>query len=346
MTFPLGSLRPAGADSSLPTRESKAANSRRRAADEPEPDPSQRTSDWQRQSLVLAGGVAWLLVLIALLSHSASDAAFSTSGAGAPVHNRAGVLGAWLSDLALFGFGFSVWWAMALALHRWLRALAQLLRAEDSPVGLPEVGSLWPDWTMAAGLAMLMAASAALEWSRLYRWESLLPGAHSGGVLGYLLGPASMNLLGFAGSGVLWIALLLAGLSLAFQFSWLNVADAIGERPAEHREDAGHGFDPAIDVREDFLAAAFRIAVCVFALIAEIDIKLRCADGNDVVAALGTSKPTPHLANLGHGKDLLLDDIGDPVHLFKRGTRRGRGGHERGLLLKLRQEVLVHARVE
>ncbi len=249
MTFPLGSLRPAGADSSLPTRDSKAANSRRRLADEPEHDPSQRPSDWQRQSLVLAGGVAWLLVLIALLTHSASDAAFSTSGAGAPVHNRAGVLGAWLSDLALFVFGFSVWWAMAIALHRWLRALAQLLRAEDSPVGLPTVRWLWPDWTVVAGLAMLLAASAALEWTRLYRWESLLPGAHSGGVLGYLLGPASMNLLGFAGSGVLWIAVLLEGLSLAFQFSWLNVADAIGERLDAWRDRRAERIEIAEDLR-------------------------------------------------------------------------------------------------
>ena len=39
-----------------------------------------------------------------------------------------------------------------------------------------------------------------------------------------------MKLLGFAGSGVLWIALLLAGMSLAFQFSWLHLADLIGER--------------------------------------------------------------------------------------------------------------------
>ena len=132
MTFPLGSLRPAGADSTLPTRDSKAVSSRRRPADEPEAGTSQRPTHWQRQALVLAGGVVWLLVLIALLTHSASDAAFSTSGSGEPVRNRAGVLGAWLSDLALFLVGFSVWWAMAIALHRWLRALAELLRSEDS----------------------------------------------------------------------------------------------------------------------------------------------------------------------------------------------------------------------
>jgi S-DNA-T family DNA segregation ATPase FtsK/SpoIIIE len=63
----------------------------------------------------------------------------------------------------------------------------------------------------------------------------LLPG-HAGGVLGYSLGPLSMQWLGFAGSGVLWIAALVAGMSMALRFSWLQVADAIGERIDALRE--------------------------------------------------------------------------------------------------------------
>ena len=250
MTFPLGSLRPAGVDSPVPTRDSQAANSRRRAADEAEQGSATQPTHWQRQALLLAGGVAWLLVLIALLTHSASDPAFSTSGSGEPVRNRAGVLGAWLSDLALFLFGFSVWWAVAIALHRWLRALAQLLRADDTAAtAAPLDNTLWPRWTVGAGLVLLLAASTALEWTRLYRWESLLPGGHSGGVLGYLLGPSSMNLLGFAGSGVLWISLLLAGMSLAFQFSWLHLADLIGERLDAWRDRRAERIEIAEDLR-------------------------------------------------------------------------------------------------
>jgi S-DNA-T family DNA segregation ATPase FtsK/SpoIIIE len=53
-------------------------------------------------------------------------------------------------------------------------------------------------------------------------------GGHAGGVLGYTLGPLSMKALGFAGSGVLWIAALVAGLAMAFRFSWLSVAERIG----------------------------------------------------------------------------------------------------------------------
>jgi DNA segregation ATPase FtsK/SpoIIIE, S-DNA-T family len=67
----------------------------------------------------------------------------------------------------------------------------------------------------------------------------MLPG-HAGGVLGYVLGPLSMRWLGFAGSGVLWIALLVTGSAMALRFSWLHLADAIGaafDRLRESRQD-------------------------------------------------------------------------------------------------------------
>jgi len=55
-------------------------------------------------------------------------------------------------------------------------------------------------------------------------------------VLGYVLGPVSMRGLGFAGSAVAWIVALLAGMSLALRFSWLGVAERIGQRIEGLRE--------------------------------------------------------------------------------------------------------------
>ena len=208
------------------------------------------SADWQRQARVLIGGVLWLLMLIALLTHSPLDAAFSTSGSGDVVRNSVGALGAWWSDLLLFIFGFSAWWLVALGLHRWLAALADLLRrgSADSAIATP-MRSGWPSWVSWLGLALLLSASTSLEWTRMYHAEAQLPGGHAGGVLGYLLGSLSMKGLGFAGSGVLWIATLVAGVSLAFRFSWLQLADAIGERLDAWRDSRVERIERAEDMR-------------------------------------------------------------------------------------------------
>ncbi len=209
MSFPLGSLR---GDAAASARALPAAEAPR----------------WRRQAQLLLAALAWLLFLLALATHQVSDAAFSTSGTGEALRNKAGLLGARLSDMALFLFGFSAWWLVPVGLRAWLSALAGLLRSEapaaaEAEPAPPPHGLFW------LGLALLLAASSALEWTRLYRWEPLLPG-HAGGVLGYTLGPLSMRWLGFAGSGVLWIALGVTGLSLALRFSWLQVADTIGQQ--------------------------------------------------------------------------------------------------------------------
>ncbi|MBL3284160.1 DNA translocase FtsK, partial [Klebsiella pneumoniae] len=62
----------------------------------------------------------------------------------------------------------------------------------------------------------------------LYRHEDVLAGAHAGGILGMTLGQLGERWLGFNGSGVVWIALLVAGTAMALRFSWLDLAERIG----------------------------------------------------------------------------------------------------------------------
>jgi S-DNA-T family DNA segregation ATPase FtsK/SpoIIIE len=199
-------------------------------------------SAWRRQVWVTVSAVLWLLMVLALLTHHASDAAFTTSGTGGPTLNKAGAAGAWLSDLAFFGFGYSVWWLLAAAAHVWLAALARILRGDAAPA---LAGRSANPWVTGLGVVVLLCASTALESTRLYQWESLVAGGRAGGVLGYLLGPASAAWLGFAGSGVFWIAAGVVGVSLAFGFSWLRLAEQVGawidglrERRTERAERA------------------------------------------------------------------------------------------------------------
>ncbi len=62
---------------------------------------------WRRKAWLFIGGLAWLLLLLAMVTHDAGDPAFTTSGSGEPVRNRVGLLGARVADMAYFLFGFS-----------------------------------------------------------------------------------------------------------------------------------------------------------------------------------------------------------------------------------------------
>ncbi len=175
-------------------------------------------------SLIL-GLLALVFWLGALISYSPQDAAWSTTGsrhvADAAARNWGGRLGAHLADASYFLFGFSVWWALAAGFRAWLGSLARGLRSQPVARTVLSRVRFW------SCLALLLLASTALEWSRLYRFEFKLPG-HAGGVLGYLAGPTSVQWLGFTGSGLVWIAIGVIAVSVVFAFSWAQVAQRIG----------------------------------------------------------------------------------------------------------------------
>jgi DNA segregation ATPase FtsK/SpoIIIE, S-DNA-T family len=175
--------------------------------------------------LGLAALAFWLL---ALVSYSAQDPAFSTSGTGAPIRNWAGKTGAWIADGTYFLLGFSAWWCFAAGVRAWLGTLARWMRA-GAVTEEAEHPLLQMRWVFWAGLAVLLCASTALEWSRLYRFEARLPD-HAGGALGYLIGPWAVKWLGFTGSGLLFVALVVLGASIVFRFSWGQVAERLGAR--------------------------------------------------------------------------------------------------------------------
>ena len=170
---------------------------------------------------LIAGCVFLVLWLTALLTYSPQDAAWSTSGAGLPLANRVGRLGAWVADVSYYLMGFSAWWCIAVGVRLWLSLLANRLRGEAAHMVVPRKRVFW------LGLALLLYASTSLEWARLYSLEARLPD-HSGGALGYWLGALSVKWLGFSGSGLVSIALGVIGAALVFGFSWMHVAERIG----------------------------------------------------------------------------------------------------------------------
>ena len=177
----------------------------------------------------LLGLIFWLA---SLLSYSANDVAWSTTGGIrtantglAAARNWGGQLGAWLADASYFSLGFSVWWMLVAGMCIWLASLARWLRGESLVAAVPLHASRFKFWL---GLLLLLAASTGLEWSRLYRFESRLPD-HAGGILGYMVGSVGVKWLGFAGSGLVLIVLGVIATSVVFGFSWANTAQRVGE---------------------------------------------------------------------------------------------------------------------
>lgn len=191
-----------------------------------------RAMRFAHEITLIAGFVALLFWLLAMLSFTPSDAAWSTSGTGGEVKNWGGRIGAWLADASYFLAGYSVWWCLAAGLRVWLSSLAGWMRGgEPAPAEQQQPRGRFNRSRLAFwfGLVLLLCASVVLEWSRLYRLESHLPG-HGGGVLGYLVGPASVKWMGFTGSALIAIAGGVIGSALVFRFSWSQIAERIGAR--------------------------------------------------------------------------------------------------------------------
>lgn len=188
---------------------------------------------FSQEVLLLIGLLALVFWLMAMFTYSPQDAAWSTSGAGQKpfVHNWMGRVGAWLADACYFGFGMSIWWLVLAAVQTWVTSLVRWMRGGVNKDGSPL--ALMPLWRRRflfwGGLAILMVASCALEWTRLYRFENLLPGP-AGGVFGYMMGFNALKWLGFAGSGLIGICLFVLGAAMVFGFSWGKLAEGLGAR--------------------------------------------------------------------------------------------------------------------
>src|SRR6476469_11141068 len=196
----------------------KNGNSRRRAMT-PAAQLSPRMTRLLHESWWLLVVAAFLYLALILWTYAGSDPGWSRTGTGAPLANRGGVIGAWLSDLLLYLFGISAWWwvagGVALVLLGYRRVVYPE-RASDPPLAL---GAL--------GFALVLLSSASLESIRLWRLPAALPNK-PGGALGDVIGDALQRGVGFNGATLLLLALFAVGTSLLFGVSWLRVMERIG----------------------------------------------------------------------------------------------------------------------
>ncbi len=169
-----------------------------------------------RESAIIALGIVALVLLMALASYSPDDPGFSFTGSAAAVHNRIGVIGAWLADVLFFLFGrpaflFPIMIALACF------GMQRRIRAEASSRANTAV--------RIAGFLLVLVASCALT---TLHWQPGSLRQSAGGVVGSLVGNGLAAGLNFLGATLLMIAAWMAGLSLAFGVSWFTIMDRLG----------------------------------------------------------------------------------------------------------------------
>ena len=169
-----------------------------------------------RESAVIVLGIVALVLLMALATYSPDDPGFSFTGSAAPVHNRIGVVGAWLADVLFFLFGRPAFlFPLMLALAAW--GLQRRIHSEAS--------SRANTLVRIAGFLLVLVASCALT---TLHWQPGSLRQSAGGVVGTLFGNGLAAGLNFLGATLLLIAAWMAGLSLAFGVSWFTIMDRLG----------------------------------------------------------------------------------------------------------------------
>ena len=172
----------------------------------------------------------WLVMLIvtgffaaALISFDMNDPAFTRSTDGAHANNMAGMVGAYVADIAYYLCGFSVWWVVIEAAILLFRAFKPLLIAKkidtNHRLGMGALGTV-----------IMIAGSGLLEnWlGHAYLQDRLPLGA--GGLWGQTLVPILEYGVGRSSGVIISMLLMLMGLSMMLQMTWLELVEKVGNR--------------------------------------------------------------------------------------------------------------------
>ncbi|WP_028226014.1 DNA translocase FtsK [Paraburkholderia ferrariae] len=179
--------------------------------------------------------IRWLLqvalgvfLLMSLISYSRHDPSWTHAAQVDHIANWAGRVGAWTSDILLLLFGLSAyWWVVLLA--RSISANYRRITRHEA-IGDEDEDKPRDHGWIAEGFAfvLVLLACDGIEALRMWSLKLQLPRA-PGGVVGEAVARGVSHALGFTGGTLALLLALAIGLSLYFRFSWLSVAEKVGE---------------------------------------------------------------------------------------------------------------------
>lgn len=181
----------------------------------------------------LLGEIRWLLqvalclfLLMVLVSYSRHDPGWTHAVQVERISNWGGRVGAWTSDILLLLFGLSAYWWVVLLGRRIADSYRRITRHDELDGDTPPREGGWLAETLS--FALVLIASDGIEAMRMWSLNAQLPRA-PGGIVGDAVARGVQHALGFTGGTLALLLALAIGLSLLFRFSWLSVAERVGD---------------------------------------------------------------------------------------------------------------------
>ncbi len=178
----------------------------------------EKTSRGLREIAVLAMFAIGVFFLVSLVTFNKADVGWTHNGTGEKITNACGVSGAWLADFSFSFFGLCAYLFPIIVFWHGYQLYA-LARQKQHKI---TTAFQW------LGSIATLVSSAALLYLYLLRVVIELPGG-TGGILGQEAGDAVLMLFGNSGATLFLIVLLLSGITLATEVSWLGLIDLIGK---------------------------------------------------------------------------------------------------------------------
>lgn len=161
-----------------------------------------------------------LYVFLAFITYSNTDPSWSNTANDSNIRNMGGLIGAWLSDIFLYLFGYVAYIIpLAIAYCAWI-----VIRDNETN----QAQSRYMFWFRVLGFLLTLLCGCGLLSIYGYTNVNYLPYS-AGGILGNVIGPGVLNLLNEVGTSLMLLAGFLAGITLFTGVSWFLVMDKIGQ---------------------------------------------------------------------------------------------------------------------
>ena len=174
------------------------------------------------EGLLIVLLAAGFFVLLSLITYHRVDPSWSHQVDNVKILNAGGRVGAWLSDFLLYLFGYITYFFPIIV----FQGVWEVYRAYQRVEGIPDIRWL-PITSRCIGFLMSLISSTSLLHLYLPVFSYGLP-YESGGIIGVTMGDALLQWFNRMGATLVFLPILLIGITLLTGTSWVELLEAVG----------------------------------------------------------------------------------------------------------------------